>query len=84
MLAGVGFTVSLLIAELAFETDPARETAAKIGILLASVIAALLASVALSLRRRAYAALAEIEERDEDGDGIPDVYGTGANSPDSR
>ena len=84
VLAGIGFTVSLLIGELAFETDPARETAAKIGILLASVIAALLASVALSLRRRAYAALAEIEERDEDGDGIPDVYGTGANSPDSR
>ena len=76
--------MSLLIDELAFEDDPVRTTAAKIGILLASVLAALLASVALGLRRRAYAALAEIEERDADGDGVPDVYGTGANSPDSR
>ena len=48
------------------------------------MIAAVLASVALASRRRAYAALAEIEERDADGDGVPDVYGTDANSPDSR
>jgi NhaA family Na+:H+ antiporter len=84
ILAGIGFTVSLLIGELAFETDPARETAAKIGILLASVIAAVLASIALGARKRAYTALAELEDRDDDGDGVPDVYGTGANSPDSR
>jgi len=84
ILAGIGFTVSLLIDELAFEGDPARLTASKIGVLLASVIAAVLASVALASRRRAYAALAEIEERDADGDGVPDVYGTDANSPDSR
>jgi NhaA family Na+:H+ antiporter len=84
VLAGIGFTVSLLIDELAFEVDPARLTAAKIGVLLASVLAAVLASLALGLRKRAYAALAEIEERDDDGDGVPDVYGTGPNSPDSR
>jgi len=84
ILAGIGFTVSLLIDELAFEDDPARQTAAKIGVLLASVIAALLASVALTARRRAYASIAELEERDEDGDGVPDVYGSGANSPDNR
>jgi NhaA family Na+:H+ antiporter len=84
ILAGIGFTVSLLIDELAFEDDPARQTAAKIGVLLASVVAALLASVALTARRRAYAALADLEERDDDGDGVPDVYGSGANSPDSR
>jgi len=84
ILAGIGFTVSLLIDELAFEHDPARQTAAKIGVLLASVISALLASVALTTRRRAYAALAAVEDRDDDGDGVPDVYGTGANSPDSR
>jgi NhaA family Na+:H+ antiporter len=84
ILAGIGFTVSLLIDELAFEDDPARQAAAKIGVLLASVIAALLASVALTARRRAYASIAELEERDEDGDGVPDVYGSGANSPDNR
>ena len=84
VLAGIGFTVSLLIDELAFEDDPVRQTAAKIGVLLASVLAALLASVALTARKRAYAALAAVEERDDDHDGVPDVYGTGANSPDSR
>ena len=84
VLAGIGFTVYLLIDELAFEDDPARQTAAKVGVLLASVLAALLASVALTARRRAYAAIAELEERDAYGTGVPDVDGSGANSPDSR
>ena len=84
VLAGIGFTVSLLIDELAFDGDPALLTAAKIGVLVASALAAVLASIALGLRKRAYAALAEIEDLDSDGDGIPDVYGSDANSPDSR
>ena len=74
VLAGVGFTVSLLIGELAFETDEARLTEAKIGILVASVLAALLAAVALGRRRKVYAEIAAIEEADDDGDGVPDVY----------
>jgi NhaA family Na+:H+ antiporter len=74
ILAGIGFTVSLLIGELAFETDPTRESAAKIGILLASVISAVLAVVALQRRSTAYAELARDEEADSDDDGIPDVY----------
>jgi Na+:H+ antiporter, NhaA family len=84
VLAGIGFTVSLLIGELAFETDQARVVEAKVGVLVASVLAAALAALALGNRRRAYAALAEVEERDEDHDGIPDVYGPGANPPESR
>jgi len=84
ILAGIGFTVSLLIGELAFEGDPVRETSAKIGVLIASVLAAVLASVALTLRRRAYAALAEEEERDSDHDGVPDVYGHDAGGPGTR
>jgi len=78
VLAGIGFTVSLLISELAFETDGTRLTEAKIGVLSASVLAALLAAVALGRRRRAYAEMAAIEEADDDGDGVPDVYRTGA------
>ena len=74
ILAGIGFTVSLLIGELAFVSDPARETAAKVGILAASVIAATAAAVALQRRSKAYAAIAAEEEADADGDGIPDVY----------
>jgi NhaA family Na+:H+ antiporter len=78
LLAGIGFTVSLLIGELAFETDPYRETAAKIGILAASVLSAVIASVALGRRKRAYAEIAAAEDADSDGDGVPDVYGGAA------
>jgi Na+:H+ antiporter, NhaA family len=80
LVAGVGFTVSLLIAELAFDTDETQLAHAKLGILTASVIAAFLASLLLLRRNRAYRELADLENRDDDGDGIPDVYqrdGTG-------
>jgi NhaA family Na+:H+ antiporter len=84
ILAGIGFTVSLLIDELAFEGDPLRTSAAKIGVLLASVLAAVLAAVALRFRARAYAAIAAEEEADSDGDGVPDVYGASPGPADSR
>jgi Na+:H+ antiporter, NhaA family len=74
LLAGIGFTVALLITELAFETNEASLNSAKIAVLVASVLAALVASLVLLSRNRHYAALAEIEDRDEDRDGIPDVY----------
>lgn len=74
VLAGIGFTVALLIAELGFAGIPAQLDSAKIAILVASVIAAALASVILLARNRAYAAITRLEEADEDGDGIPDVY----------
>ncbi|MGQ0745031.1 MAG: Na+/H+ antiporter NhaA [Acidimicrobiales bacterium] len=50
-LGGIGFTVSLFIAELAFAPGPVQD-AAKVGILLASVAAALLGTLLL---RRALA-----------------------------
>ena len=74
LIAGIGFTVSLLIAELAFGADTAELGAAKISVLMASAVAAVIASVALITRSRYYAALAAEEDRDDDGDGIPDVY----------
>ncbi len=43
LLAGIGFTVSLLIGELAFGTGSARNDHVKIGVLLGSLVAALLA-----------------------------------------
>ena len=74
MLAGIGFTVSLLIAELAVYDDAANLSGAKLSILLASVLSAALATGLLVTRNRYYAQLAAVEEADEDNDGIPDVY----------
>ena len=49
LLGGVGFTVSLLLAELAF--DGVREEHAKLAVLAASVLASLAAAAMLRLRR---------------------------------
>ena len=49
-LAGIGFTVSLLISELAFATE-ASLSAAKLGVLLASVAAVAVAGALLALRK---------------------------------
>ncbi|MHA7135546.1 Na+/H+ antiporter NhaA [Oerskovia turbata] len=65
LLAGIGFTVSLLIAELSFP-DSAHTESAKAAVLLASVASALLAAAALrwdARRKRA---------DDMNEDGLPD------------
>lgn len=74
LLAGIGFTVSLLVAELSFGQGSAHDDHAKIGILAASVLAALLATAILSTRNRYYGKLELEEAVDADNDGIPDVY----------
>lgn len=74
LLAGVGFTVSLLISELSFGADSPHYSHAKVAILAGSVVAALLSSVILRSRNRHYRKVAELEEIDEDHDGIPDVF----------
>ncbi|MFB7177706.1 Na+/H+ antiporter NhaA [Streptomyces sp. NPDC056257] len=73
-LAGIGFTVSLLIGELAFAGDPVLTDEIKAAVLIGSLIAAVIAGIMLKLRNRKYLALTEAEERDEDLDGIPDIY----------
>ncbi|MEV7418705.1 Na+/H+ antiporter NhaA [Streptomyces sp. NPDC089919] len=73
-LAGIGFTVSLLIGELAFDGDPLLTDEVKAAVLMGSLIAAVLAGVLLKLRDRKYRALTAAEELDEDQDGIPDIY----------
>ncbi|MFK4083849.1 Na+/H+ antiporter NhaA [Kribbella sp. NPDC020789] len=55
VLAGIGFTVALLIAQLAFAGDVAQVERAKAAVLIASVLAALAASVLLVRRNRRYA-----------------------------
>ncbi|MEW2396371.1 Na+/H+ antiporter NhaA [Streptomyces sp. NPDC046862] len=73
-LAGIGFTVSLLIGELAFDGDPDLTDKVKAAVLTGSLTAAVLATVLLKIRNAKYRALYEAEERDEDLDGIPDIY----------
>ena len=74
LLGGIGFTVSLLITELAYGTGSARYDSAKVGILAGTLAAALLATVVLRLRNARYRRIEEEERVDADGDGIPDVY----------
>jgi NhaA family Na+:H+ antiporter len=51
LLAGVGFTVSLLITKLAFVGDAELDSLARLSVLMASVIAAVLAVIALQIRK---------------------------------
>lgn len=74
LLAGVGFTVSLLISELSFGAESAHNDHAKVGILAGSLLSALLATVVLRARNRYYRRIEELETLDADGDGIPDVF----------
>ncbi|WP_236706249.1 Na+/H+ antiporter NhaA, partial [Frankia sp. ACN1ag] len=74
LLGGIGFTVSLLIGELAFGPGSARDDHVKVGVLTASVIAALLATMVLRLRNRVYARIHQLETADDDHDGVPDIY----------
>ncbi|MEV5791082.1 Na+/H+ antiporter NhaA [Streptomyces sp. NPDC052192] len=73
-LAGIGFTVSLLIGELAFVGNTSLTDETKAAVLIGSLIAAVLATALLKIRNAKYRALCEAEERDEDLDGIPDIY----------
>ncbi|MDQ2637614.1 MAG: Na+/H+ antiporter NhaA [Actinomycetota bacterium] len=74
MLAGIGFTVSLLIGDLAYGLGSERDEFVKIGVLTGSVCAAVLAAVLLRLRNRRYRTIYEQETADTDHDGVPDVY----------
>jgi len=78
-LAGIGFTVSLLIGELAFGVGSDREDHVKVAVLAGSVIAAALAAAVLVPRNRVYRRLHEEDSRDDDFDGVPDVYQQGGN-----
>jgi NhaA family Na+:H+ antiporter len=71
LLGGVGFTVSLLIGELAFGAGTAQDDTVKLGVLLGSLLSALFAAVVLRVRNSVYRRLAAEEERDVDptGDG---------------
>lgn len=73
-LAGIGFTVSLLVAELSFDPTNAMNEYAKVGVLSASLLAAVLGAALLMPRNRYYRMIAEREQMDENHDGTPDVF----------
>ncbi|PXY20367.1 Na+/H+ antiporter NhaA [Prauserella endophytica] len=77
VLAGIGFTVSLLVGDLAFGAGTERDEHVKLAILSASLVAALIAAVILRVRNRVYCRIHEEENRDENADGIPDIHQTG-------
>jgi len=76
VLAGVGFTVSLLIGDLAYGAGSERDEHVKVGVLVGSILAALVAAVILKIRDRTYRRICTEEERDTDADGTPDIYET--------
>ena len=65
VLTGVGFTVSLLISELAFTKMPTVLNLAKGGVLLGSLVSALVAVVLLRRRDRFYDQLCSAEEAED-------------------
>jgi NhaA family Na+:H+ antiporter len=74
MLAGIGFTVSLLVGELAFGQGSERDDHVKLAVLVGSLISALLASAVLRTRNRVYRRIALEETEDHDRDGVPDAF----------
>ena len=74
VLAGVGFTVSLLVNDLSFALGSEHHDHAKVAVLAGSLVSALLAAVLLRARNRHYRQIEELETADADHDGVPDVY----------
>ncbi|MGX6511180.1 Na+/H+ antiporter NhaA [Rhodococcus sp. SJ-2] len=74
LLGGIGFTVSLLIGDLAYGAGTVAADHVKVAVLAGSLLSAALASVVLTIRNRAYRRIIALEQVDDDGDGIPDVY----------
>lgn len=74
LLSGIGFTVSLLIGELAFGSGSETDDHVKLAVLAGSLTATALAGVVLRLRNNTYRRIHRVETTDRDDDGIPDIY----------
>ncbi|ROT29877.1 Na+/H+ antiporter NhaA [Micromonospora sp. HM5-17] len=82
LLGGIGFTVSLLIGELAFGTGSPADGQVKAAVLAGSLTSALLASAVLAFRNAAHRQLRGAEIRHTDGAGVPDVSQDPGDAPD--
>lgn len=74
IMAGIGFTVSLLIGELAFGMGSDRDDHVKVGVLLGSLTSAIVSTIVLRSRNRVYRRIALAETVDADHDNVPDVF----------
>ncbi|WP_051619788.1 Na+/H+ antiporter NhaA [Haematomicrobium sanguinis] len=74
LLAGIGFTVSLLVSDLSYGSGSPHDDHAKVAILVGSLLAALLATIVLRTRNRHYRLVEESEKVDANQDGIPDKF----------
>jgi NhaA family Na+:H+ antiporter len=74
LLGGIGFTVSLLIGDLAYRAHSDRSERVKVAVLTGSLVAATLATVVLRIRNGVYRRIEQSEKVDDDFDGIPDVH----------
>ena len=74
LLAGVGFTVSLLIGELAFGAGSTSDDHVKVAVLTGSLLAAALAAVVLRARSNVYERLYADEARDAEAGGLPGAH----------
>ncbi|MGL4745992.1 MAG: Na+/H+ antiporter NhaA [Dermatophilaceae bacterium] len=74
LLCGVGFTVSLLIGDLAYGDGSDRADHVKVAVLTGSLCAAGLAAVVLRVRNAVHRRICTEETQDDDADGVPDVY----------
>ncbi|RLK25784.1 sodium/proton antiporter (NhaA family) [Micromonospora sp. M71_S20] len=83
LLGGIGFTVSLLVGELAFGVGSERDDHVKVAVLTGSLLSALFASVVLRARSRLHRQVCEAEAVDRDRDGVPDVYDRHPDRPDA-
>ncbi|MFW0170275.1 Na+/H+ antiporter NhaA [Rothia sp. P4278] len=78
---GIGFTVSMLVAELSFKEGSMHTEDAKIGIMIGSLLAAILGAIILSIRNKNYKLIAQKESLDANHDGIPDVFSDNTEAP---
>jgi Na+:H+ antiporter, NhaA family len=64
-LGGIGFTVSLLLANLAFGSDPAVRDEAILGVLAGSAVALVVSAAVVSWRARTYRRIGGTDEHEE-------------------
>lgn len=67
LLAGIGFTVSLLVAELSFTAGSVEHDVAKVAVLSASLLSAALAALILTMRNAHYRRLLQARKQSASG-----------------